>query len=37
VIFEVLAEGNPEATEEELGERVGAVNSFILEHESATR
>jgi hypothetical protein len=33
VIFEVLAEGNPEATEEELGERVGAVNSFILEHE----
>ena len=33
VVFEVLAEGNPEATEEELGERVGAVNSFILEHE----
>jgi hypothetical protein len=33
VVFEVLAEGNPEATEQELGERVGAVNSFILEHE----
>jgi hypothetical protein len=33
VVFEVLAEGNPEASEEELGERVGAVNSFILEHE----
>jgi len=33
LIFQVLAEGNPEASEEELGERVGAVNSFILEHE----
>jgi Putative metallopeptidase len=33
LIFEVLVNGNPEASEEELGERVGAVNSFILEHE----
>lgn len=33
LIFQVLAEGNPEASEHELGERVGAVNSFILEHE----
>lgn len=33
LIFEVLAEANPEASERELGERVGAVNSFILEHE----
>jgi hypothetical protein len=33
LIFGVLAESNPEASEQELGERVGAVNSFILEHE----
>jgi hypothetical protein len=35
LIFEVLAEGNPEAGEYELGERIGAVNSFIFEHEFA--
>jgi len=33
--FEVLAENNPEIEEEELGERIGAVNSFILAHEFA--
>lgn len=33
LIVEVLASGNPEASERELGERIGAVNSFILEHE----
>jgi hypothetical protein len=33
LVLEVLASGNPEASETELGERVGAVNSFILEHE----
>lgn len=31
--FEVLAKSNPEDSEEELGERIGAVDSFILEHE----
>lgn len=35
LIFEVLAEGNPESSEYELGERIGAVNSFIFEHEFA--
>lgn len=35
LIFGVLAEGNPEASEYELGERIGAVNSFIFEHEFA--
>ena len=33
LVIEVLASGNPEASERELGERIGAVNSFILEHE----
>jgi hypothetical protein len=33
--FEVLAESNPEIEEEELGERIGAVNSFVLAHEFA--
>ncbi|HEX8752569.1 MAG TPA: DUF4344 domain-containing metallopeptidase [Solirubrobacterales bacterium] len=33
LVVEVLASGNPEASETELGERIGAVNSFILEHE----
>ncbi len=33
LILEILASGNPEASEREIGERVGAVNSFILEHE----
>lgn len=33
LVVELLAESNPEASEKELGERIGAVNSFILEHE----
>lgn len=33
LVFQVLQQGNPEGSETELGERVGAVNSFILEHE----
>jgi hypothetical protein len=33
LVFGLLAESNPEASERELGERIGAVNSFILEHE----
>jgi hypothetical protein len=33
LVVELLAESNPEAGETEIGERIGAVNSFILEHE----
>ncbi len=35
LIFEVAANGNPEDSPEELGERAGAINSFILAHEFA--
>lgn len=35
LVFEVLSESNPESNPEELGERAGAVNSFILAHEFA--
>jgi hypothetical protein len=35
LIVEVLAENNPELDEEEIGERIGAVNSFIFAHEFA--
>ncbi|MGE5408025.1 MAG: DUF4344 domain-containing metallopeptidase [Syntrophothermus sp.] len=33
LVYEVLGQNNPEASEEELGERIGAVNSFIFAHE----
>lgn len=33
LVVQLLANSNPEASETELGERIGAVNSFILEHE----
>jgi hypothetical protein len=35
LIVEVLAENNSELDEEEIGERIGAVNSFIFAHEFA--
>jgi len=33
VVFEVISQTSPEASETEWGESVGAVNSFILAHE----
>ncbi len=33
VVLGVIAQSNPEQSEEELGEAVGAVNSFIFAHE----
>jgi len=35
MVLGVMAESSPEASEEELGEQVTAVNSFILAHEFA--
>jgi len=33
LVYELEAESNPEESEYEIGERIGAVNSFILAHE----
>lgn len=33
LVFQLEAESNPEESEYEIGERIGAVNSFILAHE----
>ena len=35
MVLGVMAESSPEASEEEIGEQAGAVNSFILAHEFA--
>jgi hypothetical protein len=35
MVLGVMAEGSPEASEEEIGEQAGSVNTFILAHEFA--